>query len=412
MEPLTRAALESAGKAVDLSLGLVGTLALFLGLMRVASDGGLLRIVARAASPVLRRLFPGVPADHPAMSAMILNIASNLLGLGNAATPFGLKAMMELDKLNGEKGTASNAMVVFLAINASGLSLLPTTVVAMRASAGSADPAGILASTWFASGCATLVAVSAAYLLARLPRYRAAAAPVPAASARAGDGAAADADGDAAPVERMASPRWGATAAAAYGLALAVALGIHLARGGRPAGEALRAVASFWILPAVIAGIVLFGWARGVKVYASLAEGAKEGFQVALRILPYLVAILVAVGMLRASGALDLFVRALEPLTGRAGVPAEVVPLAILRPLSGSGSFALMGEILAKHGPDSYIGYLASTLQGSTETTFYVLAVYFGAVGVRRTRHALPACLLGDLAGMAAAVFIVRVLFG
>lgn len=408
---MTRAALESAGKAVDLSLGLVGALALFLGLMRVASDGGLLQVVARAAAPLLRRLFPSVPADHPAMSAMILNIASNLLGLGNAATPFGIKAMMELDKLNGEKGTATNAMVVFLAINASGLSLLPTTVVAMRASAGSADPAGILASTWFASGCATLVAVSAAYLLARLPRYRAAATPS-APREPAPENEAAAAGPGAAPAVRGAPPRWGAVAATAYGLALAVALGVHLARGERPAGETLRAVASYWVLPAVIAGIVLFGWTRGVKVYASLVEGAKEGFEVALRILPYLVAILVAVGMLRASGALDLFVRALEPLTGRVGLPVEVVPLAVLRPLSGSGSFALMGEILSKNGPDSYVGYLASTLQGSTETTFYVLAVYFGAVGVRRTRHALPACLLGDLAGMTAAVFIVRVLFG
>ena len=169
---------------------------------------------------------------------------------------------------------------------------------------------------------------------------------------------------------------------------------------------------SFWVLPALIASLVLFGWARGVKVYESLVEGAKEGFRVAVRIIPYLVAILVMVGMFRASGGLDLLVRFVGPVTGKIGMPAEALPVAILRPLSGSGSLGLVAEILKTHGPDSFIGYMVSTIYGSTETTFYVLAVYFGAVGIRKTRHTLPACLLADVAGILAAVFMVNILFG
>ena len=174
----------------------------------------------------------------------------------------------------------------------------------------------------------------------------------------------------------------------------------------------MRGMLSFWVLPALIATLVLFGWARGVKVYEALVEGAKEGFRVAVRIIPYLVAILVMVGMFRASGGLDLLVRFLGPLTDRIGMPAEALPVGILRPLSGSGTLGLVAEILKTRGPDSFIGYMVSTIYGSTETTFYVLAVYFGAVGIKKTRHALPACLLADLAGILAAVSIVNLLFG
>jgi spore maturation protein SpmB len=175
--------------------------------------------------------------------------------------------------------------------------------------------------------------------------------------------------------------------------------------------DLIRGVMSFWVLAALVGGLVLFGWSRGVKVYESLVEGAKEGFQVALRIIPYLVAILVAVGMLRSSGGIDLLVRVLGPLTASIGMPAEALPMALLRPLSGSGAYGVMAEIMTEHGADSFIGYMVSTFQGSTETTFYVLAVYFGAVGVKETRHTLPACLLADTAGILAAVFIVNVFF-
>ena len=409
MEAVSSSALDAAKKSVELALGLVGVMSLFMGLMKVAQDGGLLRLIATASAPVMRRLFPEVPADHPAMSAMILNIASNVLGLGNAATPFGIRAMQELDRLNPVKGTATNAMVLFLAINTAGLAILPTGVVALRSAAGSKDPAGILLTTWFASACATLVAILAATQLAKLPRYRATnpqGALAPTASPETVPSS---------PDEPMRTPpRFGSWLAAGYVAAVLAALALYFGRevGVRPWGEVARSLASFWMVPMLIAGLVLFGWARGVRVYESVVEGAKEGFQVALRIIPYLVAILVAVAMFRASGCLDLFVAAVSPLTAPLGLPAEAVPMAVLRPLSGSGAFGVMSEILSTRGPDSYLGYLVSTMQGSTDTTFYVLAVYFGAVGVKRTRHAVPAGLLADAAGISAAVFICHLVWG
>jgi spore maturation protein SpmA len=409
MEAVSSTALDSAKKAVELALGLVGAMSLFMGLMKVAQDGGLLRLIARATAPVMKRLFPDVPEDHPAMSAMILNFASNVLGLGNAATPFGIRAMQELDRLNPTKGTATNAMVLFLAINTAGLAILPTGVVALRAAAGSKDPAGIIVTTWFASAVATIVAILAATLLAKLPRFR---APAPQAIY---ESAPVDETGPSAPTEpERTPPRFGGWLAAAYATAIGVALAVHIVRAGGAEtwGEAVRGVVSYWMIPVLIAGLVLFGWARGVKVYESFVEGAKEGFQVALRIIPYLVAILVAVAMFRASGCLDLFVAAAAPVTSAIGLPAEAVPMAVLRPLSGSGAFGVMSEILTTRGPDSYLGYLVSTMQGSTDTTFYILAVYFGAVGIKKTRHAVPAGLLADAAGIAAAVFICHLVWG
>ena len=409
MEAVSSGALDAAKKAVELAFGLVGTMSLFMGLMKVAQDGGLLRLIAKAAAPVMKRLFPDVPEDHPAMSAMILNMASNVLGLGNAATPFGIRAMQELERLNPVKGTATNAMVLFLAINTAGLAILPTGVLALRAAAGSKDPAGIVFTTWFASGIATVVAILAATLLAKLPRYRMAAplsAEVPAAPVE---------PMPTAPVEvETTPPRFGGWLAAGYVIALAAALVLYgvKAHETKPLADVLRGVLSYWMLPGLIAGLVLFGWARGVKVYESLVAGAKDGFQVALRIMPYLIAILVAVAMFRASGCLDLFVAAAAPFTSALGLPAEAVPMAVLRPLSGSGSFGVMSEILTARGPDSPLGYLVSTMQGSTDTTFYILAVYFGAVGIKKTRHAVPAGLLADAAGVLAAVFICRAVWG
>jgi len=413
MQALTDAIVQDSRKAVELALGLVGIMAFFLGLMRVAQDGGLLRWIARWIGPALHRLFPEVPPNHPAMSAMILNIASNMLGLANAATPFGIKAMEELDKLNGRKGTATNAMVLFLAINTAGLAILPSGVIGLRAALGSADAAGIFFPTWFASGTATVVGITIAMFLKRLPRYKRTEPPVlsPAAEELAGDDAAETAETDS-----VLTPRGGfARVLALLLFALFVAsLGYHVVSnaGTTATGDLIRDILSYWTLPLIVGSLVLFGWLNGVKVYESLVEGAKEGFQVALRIIPYLVAILVAVGMLRASGGIDLIVGLLSPATDLIRLPAEALPMAILRPLSGSGAYGVMAEIMSVHGPDSFIGYMVSTFQGSTETTFYVIAVYFGAVGVKRTRHALPACLAADVAGILAAVFIVNMMFG
>ena len=407
MEPLTQTILTSARDAVTLAIGLVGVMAFFLGLMRVAEDGGLLRQIARAIGPIMQRLFPGVPIDHPAMSAMILNIASNMLGLGNAATPFGIRAMEQLDTLNGRKGTASNAMVLFLAINTAGLAILPSGVVGLRASLGSADATGIFFPTWFASGAATLVGILAATALARLPRFRETEPPIIAPEAASTTAAPAVDEAVRAPTAR----RWVVWIFWAAFLAV-LARHFLVPPVAEPLPTLVRGVLSFWMLPALVAGLILYGWQRGVRVYDSLVTGAKQGFEVALRIIPYLVAILVAVGMFRAAGGIDAMVTIVSPLTNLIGMPAEALPMAVLRPLTGSGAFGVMTEIMNTHGPDSLVGYMVSTFQGSTETTFYVLAVYFGAVGITETRHALPACLLADVTGILAAVFIVNVMFG
>jgi spore maturation protein SpmA len=394
MQALSAATIASAGDAVTLAIGLVGAMALFLGLMKVAEAGGLLTILARLIRPLMTRLFRDVPPEHPAMGAMVLNLSANALGLGNAATPFGIRAMQELDRLNPRPGTATDAMALFLAINTSSVTLLPTAVIALRASAGSSDPAGILPTTLFASICGTAAAVATAFALARFFPAGADAANADAAvSAALADDSAAGAG---------AYPFWASVLALA---ALAALVPVTVVWG--------RTI-SPWIVPALVAGFLCFGLLRGVRVYESFVEGAKDGFEVAVRVIPYLVAILVAIGMLRASGALDAIVGAIGGFTARFGLPAEALPMALLRPLSGSGAYGVMASIIGDPaiGPDSYVGYLVSTLQGSSETTFYVLAVYFGAVQVRRVRHTLIAALTADFVAVVAAVAGCRYLFG
>jgi Uncharacterized membrane protein, required for spore maturation in B.subtilis. len=387
MDALSTAMVESATGSVELALGLVGVMTLFLGLMKVAEAGGLLTIIARLIRPLMVRLFPSVPAEHPAMGAMILNLSANALGLGNAATPFGIRAMQELERLNTRPGTATDAMVLFLAINTSSVTLLPTGVIALRAAAGSADPAGILPTTLFATFCATAAAIIAAFAYRRFFPLEAA----PAATA-----IELPAEAEVLPAEAgQAYPLW--VSMLALGTLLALI----------PFSVLYGRVIAPWILPGLMLGFLTFGLLRGVRIYEVFVEGAKEGFQVAIRIIPYLVAILVAVAMLRASGALEAAVSVLAPWTGAVGLPAEALPMALLRPLSGSGAYGVLASIINDPaiGPDSYTGYLVSTLQGSTETTFYVLAVYFGAVQVRRIRHALLAALTADVVAVFAAVF-------
>ncbi len=390
MEALTRAMVQSAAGAVELALGLVGIMTLFLGLVKVAEAGGLLRIIAQLIRPAMVRLFPDVPGDHPAMGAMILNLSANVMGLGNAATPFGIRAMQELNRLNRTPGTATDAMALFLAINTSSVTLLPTGVIALRAAAGSADPAAIFPTTLFATACSTVFAVACAKAFARF--YRGAVVPPPVEVEPATAEAAPAPDVPLEPVR--AYPGW-AGALAIGGVLALIPLTILW-------GKAL----SPWIMPGLMAGFLLFGLVRRVHVYEVFVDGAKDGFQVALKIIPYLVAILTAVGMFRASGALNALVGVLGPWTSLVGLPAEALPMALLRPLSGSGAFAVLAAIINDPtvGPDSYTGLLVSTLQGCTETTFYVLAVYFGAVQVRRIRYTLAVGLLADLAGIAGSI--------
>ena len=407
MEALGAAMIDAAAGSVTLAIGLVGVMALFLGLMKVAEQGGLLVIIARAVRPLMVRLFPDVPAEHPAMGAMILNMSANALGLGNAATPFGIRAMQQLDKLNTQKGTATNAMALFLAINTSSVTLLPTGVIALRASAGSVDAAGIVPTTLFATICSTTVAIIVAKLCQRYwPMTPAGGIEIAAEAEPAEVGEiddSASALGDGLPTETGAAyPLW-VSMSVLVGVGALIPLTVVYGREISP-----------WIIPGLMVGLLGFGALREVRVYEAFVEGARDGFDVALRIIPYLVAILVAVGMFRNSGAMDMLVEPLGAVTSLFGLPADALPMALLRPLSGSGAYGILASIIQDPaiGPDSYTGYLVSTFQGSTETTFYVLAVYFGAVQIRRIRHALVAALCADVAGIAGAVFIVSVLYG
>lgn len=407
MDAVSQATIESAKSAVTLALGLVGVMTFWLGMMRILQEAGLLQTIARGLRPVMTRLFPEVPPDHPAMSAMILNIASNMLGLGNAATPFGIKAMIELDRLNPTPGVATNPMVLFLAINTSNVALAPLGVIALRASLGSEDAAGIWMPTLLATSISTLIGIAAAKALQGWFPQR----PLPADSKRPAVPTTDPDDLGPDPTSaRSARSAGGCIVAVASIIALAVGVVLHVQRaimGGESFGPVLRDVLQSWLLPTLILVIVAFGLARRVKVYEAAVAGGQEGFAVALRIIPFLVAVLVAVGMFRASGGLDLVIAGLRPLLAPFGFPPEALPMALLRPLSGSGAYGVMAETLQAYGPDSHIGYLVSTLQGSTETTFYVIAVYFGAVGVARLRHALAAGLIADFAGVVAATLAV-----
>ncbi len=414
MQAVSDAVFASARGAVDLVIGLVGGMMFFLGLMRVARDGGLLRVVARALAPLMRRLFPDVPQDHPAMGAMIMNLATNTLGLGNAATPFGLKAMVELDRLNPRPGVATDAMAMFLAINVSAIHLMPPTgTIMIRAAAGSANPAGIWLPTLIATACSMLAAIAAVYLLRAReralpepPERPAGQPPVERKGPEVDEALAAQGPSEpAGPVRRLIIA--GIVVASGVGIALHAAnLALDL-----PPFDVVTALLQAWLVPLLVAALLLVGFAGRVPVYESMVAGAREGLDMAVRILPFLVTILVAVAMFRASGALQLLVDNLDPFTSRIGFPGEALPMALLRPLSGSGAFGVMAEIIKTHGPDSFVGNLVCTLQGSTETTFYVLTLYFGAAGVRNMRYTLAACLVADLAGFAGATAACHLFF-
>ncbi len=410
---------DSAKSAVQLVIGLVGVMVFFLGLMRVVFDAGLRDVVAHTLTPITRRLFPEVPSDHPAMGAMIMNMASNMLGMAHAATPFGLKAMSELSKLNRGSGSASNAMVLFLAINASAVTIIPPLgTIGVRAAAGSSDPWAIWMPTLFATICSTTTAVTAYFLLYRLPIFRHRPELPGDPNAPTFDDVDADAGTSGAERSLPIEPEWRPVlrwllvgGIAVYTLGLIGSNAIDSFSNGGVVG-AIRDTLRVWALPALLVAALTYGLAKRVRIYDSMVAGGRDALAVATTIVPYLVVILVALGMFRASGALDLVVGGIDPFTSLIGVPPEVLPMALMRPLSGSGALGVMSEILTAHGPDSFIGLLTSTLMGSTETTFYVLAVYLGAAGVVDGRHALFSCLAGDTAGFFGAVAACHFFFG
>ena len=413
LEAITTATFEACKTAImGIALPLAGIMALWLGIMRLAEKSGMLEKLAFFLRPLLVRLFPDVPADHPAMGSIVMNIAANMLGLAYAATPLGLRAMQDLQSLNRRPGTATNAMCTFLAINTSSVQLIPATAVGILAAAGAIHPSSIIGTTLIATTASFVAGITSAKLLQHLPCF--ALPPLPAMpetislSASATEGATTSNL-----VERSVPPKNLSTQgkiALFFFVALFIYAGWKLALTPRtvPVSLFIAIIESISLLaiPFLLGFFPLYAFLRGVPVYEEFVEGAKEGFQVILRIFPYLVAILVAIGIFRAAGGIDFLSHLLAPLLDRIGLPSELLPLVLVRPLSGSAATGLFAEIVKSAGPNSFVSQLAGTIMGSTETTFYVLAVYFGSVAIKRSRHALAAGLIADTVGVAASLII------
>lgn len=423
---------------MKIALPLIGVMALWLGLMRLAERSGLVQQLARVLRPVMRWLFPDVPAEHPAQGSMLMNMAANMLGLSNAATPLGLRAMRDLETLNRTPGTASNAMVMFLAINTSSIQLLPATAIAILAAQGSKDPTAIVGTALIATTFSTIAGIGAVKWLQTWRVFRA----DPAANAPAGDTATpvgTDAETIALPDPAPLTPAGKATlallalgfaalfvwivaapqsyrdaASALHHAIFPVNVTVPAADASATQGVFLRAVGtlSLMAVPLMLLFFPLYAALRGVKIYEEFIEGAKDGFGVATRVVPFLVAILVAIGMFRGAGGIEAMKSLLAPVLVPLGFPPDLLPLALVRPLSGSASLAMFSELVQTTGADSLVSRIAGTIYGSTETTFYVIAVYFGSVGIRRTRHAVAAGLFADFIGVVASVAICRLMFG
>ncbi len=370
----------SAKTAFEISLGLTGVLSLWLGVMKIGERGGLVALLARGLSPVFTKLFPEIPKGHPVVGNIFMNLAANMLGLDNAATPLGLKAMEGLQELNPKKDTASNAMIMFLVLNTSGLTVIPVSILVYRAQMGAAQPTDVFIPILLATFFSTLAGIIATSLYQRINL-----------------------------LNRVLLLTLGGVSLAVAGIMWGFS---QLSR------EDMATVASTVanvVLFTIVVGFILAGVRKKVNVYDAFIEGAKDGFSTAVRIIPYLVAILVGIGVFRASGAMDWLVDGIAWLVGLTGADAEWVgalPTALMKPLSGSGARGMMVDAMATYGADSFVGRLSCIFQGATDTTFYILAVYFGSVGVRYTRHAVSCGLLADLAGVVAAVAICYFFFG
>ena len=370
---------DTSKSAFEISLGLTGVLALWLGIMKIGERAGVVNALAKVLSPVFTKLFPDIPKNHPAMGSIFMNIASNMLGLDNAATPTGLKAMQQMQELNTQKDTATNPMIMFLVLNTSGLTIIPTTILAFRASYGAASPTDVFIPILLATTIATLAGIIITSAWQRINIFQ--------------------------PV----------LLATMTGLVAFVGLVVwSFGQMDKDTLGTVTSIASNLILLGIIIIFILAGLFRKVNVYDAFIEGAKEGFTTAVRIIPYLVAILVAVGVFRASGAMDMLIDGIAWTVKQCGINTDFVgalPTALMKPLSGSGARGLMLETMKTYGPDSFVGRLSCIFQGSTDTTFYILAVYFGSVSIKYTRHAVACGLLADLVGVIAAVFIAYIFF-
>ena len=429
LKDVTDGAFDGAKTAVTIALGLIGIMALWLGVMRLAERAGLVQRIARGLRPVMRRLFPDVPPEHPAMGSMLMNMAANMLGLGNAATPLGLRAMRDLEALNPKPGVATNAMCTFLAINTSSVQLIPATAIAILAASGSTRPTAIVGTALLATLCAATVAIVSVKFFEKLSIFQPRRQPTPVADDSPHRSATTPTAKVAFDDASLAQPP--ATCLAPWGLIALVLLsvffmilflrmaaptlfGLSMAPAAAAQNIFVRSVNALSILaiPFLLSFFPLYAAARGVKVYEEFVEGAKEGFGVILKIIPFLVTMLVAIGMFKGAGGIDLLSRALSPILTPLHFPTDLLPLALMRPLSGSATLALLTDIVHRLGPDNIVSLTAATIYGSTETTFYVAAVYFGAVGIKQTRHAIPAGLLADLTGVIASVIICRAVLG
>ena len=377
---LVKALFDSSKAAFEIALGLTGVMALWLGVMKVGERAGMLDLLTRGLAPLFRRLFPEVPPNHPALGAMTMNMGANMLGLDNAATPLGIKAMQELQTLNRSTDTASDAQILFLVINTASVTLLPVTIFTYRAQLGAADPTDVFVPLLITTYLGTLTGLFVTGIFQKLHL-------------------------------------WNRVTLAYLGGATALVGGMVAYFSGLDAAEMARqsAVLSNVLLFGIIATFLAMAVRRRINAYEAFVEGAKEGFRTAVTIIPYLVAMLVAIAVFRASGALDLAISAIRSAVLALGYDArwvDALPTALMKPFSGSGARAMMIDTMQAHGADSFAGRLASVVQGSTETTFYVLAVYFGAVGIRRVRHAVACGLIADVAGIVAAIAMAYLFFG
>ena len=373
------ASFSSAASAFELALGLTGVLSLWLGLMKIGERAGVIQMFGRLVSPLFCRLFPGVPKNHPAMGSIFMNVSANMLGLDNAATPLGLKAMQELQQLNRQKDTATDAMIMFLVLNASGLCLIPISIMMYRAQAGAANPTDIFLPILLATFIATFVGIIALCLRQRIS------------------------------LRDPVLLGW-------LGGMFALIAGIVWFFSTLPQ-DAVQIYSGFVanaLLLCVIVGFIIAGLRKRINMYDAFIDGAREGFTTAVKIIPYLVAILVAIGMFRASGAMDMLTGAMERAVSALGFDSQWVaalPTALMKPLSGSGSRGLMVDLMNTYGPDAFVSRVSAAIQGSTDTMFYVLAVYFGSIGVTRTRYAVPYALLADITGSIAGIVAAYIFF-
>lgn len=370
----------SSKDAFEISIGLTGVLALWLGIMKIGERAGLINSLARVLSPVFTKLFPDIPKGHPAMGSIFMNIAANMLGLDNAATPLGLKAMAQMQELNTKKDTATNPMIMFLVLNTSGLTLIPVTIMNYRSQLGAAQPTDVFIPILIATFVATLVGIIVTSLYQRI---------------------------------NLLNPTLLLTLLGMSGFCAAVVWGFM-----QLSAEMMNTVSisvTGVLLMTIICGFITTGLFKKINVYDAFVDGAKEGFTTAVRIIPYLVAFLVAIAVFRASGAMDALMDGVRGAIASIGVDARWVdgmPTALMKPLSGSGARGMMLDAMKEYGPDSFVGRLSCLFQGSTDTTFYILAVYFGSVNIKYTRHAVACGLLADLAGVIAAIFICYLFFG